>query len=100
MHFFQVTPSFILSTLRQIASAVMYLHEEGVIHGLLKSKNIILDRDNVVYVRLHIHRHIQLFDSIITRSDLNCELCVRETERESKFPLFHNIRSKTLDIWI
>lgn len=47
-----MTPSFILSVARQVASAVMYLHEQGVIHGLLKSKNVLLDRDNVAFVSI------------------------------------------------
>jgi serine/threonine protein kinase len=46
-----VTPSFILSVARQVASAVLYLHEQGVIHGQLKSKNVLLDRDNVAFVK-------------------------------------------------
>jgi len=42
---------FILSMARQTAAGLYYLHEQGVIHGSLKSKNVLIDRDNLVHLK-------------------------------------------------
>jgi serine/threonine protein kinase len=41
----------ILSLARQTAAGLFYLHEQGIIHGSFKSKNVMIDRDNIVHVK-------------------------------------------------
>ncbi len=42
---------FILSMARQAAAGLFYLHEQGIIHGSFKSKNVLIDRDNIVHLK-------------------------------------------------
>jgi serine/threonine protein kinase len=44
-------PSWILQVARQVAEAVRYLHSAHVIHGALKSKNVIIDKDTNAIVK-------------------------------------------------